>query len=445
MTQNVSPVPLLWVIPLALYLVSFILTFDSPRWYGRRVWLPLFVFAVALMLGFLFPQDRNAGLRFVIPVFTIGFFICAMVCHGELYRLRPPARWLTNFYLSISIGGALGGLFVGLVAPLLFHDYLELPIGLLVTVLLIASILHRSAPSLPGPLARYLEYALLTALTGGFLYLLAWEYPHWASQFRLMSRNFYGAVRVMDIAETAETEPMRRLQHGTIDHGSEFMNPAFHRKPTTYYGPTSGVGIALADRPDQPTRSVGIIGLGAGTLSAYARPGDTYRFYEINPEVVKIARSDFYFLKECPAKWDIVLGDARLSLEREPPHIFDVLAVDAFSGDAIPVHLLTAEAIQEDFRHLKPSGVLAIHVSNKFLRLASVLARAAADLHKSAALFSNPDDDYAGIYGSDWVILTEDPRVLERPEWHVPHRLPMPAPTPSLWTDDYSNLLQIIK
>ncbi len=445
MTQNVSPVPLLWVIPLALYLVSFILTFDSPRWYGRRVWLPLFVFAVAVMLAFLFPQDRNAGLRFVIPVFTLGFFICAVVCHGELYRLRPPSKWLTSFYLSISIGGALGGLFVGVAAPYLFHDYLELPIGLLITVLLLAAVLHHDVPSLPGPVARYLEYALLTALTGGFVYLLAWEYPHWASQYKLMTRNFYGAVRVMDIAETDETEPMRRLQHGTIDHGSEFLNPRFHRKPTTYYGPASGAGIALADRASQPARTVGIVGLGAGTLAAYARPGDTYRFYEINPEVVKIAESDFYFLRECPAKWDIVLGDARLSLEKEPPGMFDVLAIDAFSGDAIPIHLLTAEAIQQDFRNLKRDGILAIHVSNKFLRLGSVLARAGADLHKPAMLISNSDNDDAGIYGSDWVIMAADPHVLERPEWQVPQRTAMPAPTPTLWTDDYSNLLRIIK
>lgn len=443
LTQNVSPVPLLWVAPLALYLLSFILTFESDRWYGRPVWFPLFVFAAAVMLALLFPEDRNAGLRIVIPVFTAGFFVCAMVCHGELYRLRPPPSRLTSFYLMIALGGALGGVFVGVLAPLLFSDYLELPIGLLITAILVGVVLPRAKPSLPGPMARYVEYAVVGALVCGFVYLLAWDHPRWARGFMAMRRNFYGAIRVNDITETDETEPMRELHHGTINHGSEFTRVPFHRRPTTYYGTASGIGIALADRPGTPPRTVGVVGLGAGTISAYARPGDTYRFYEINPMILDIAKTYFFYLKECPAKWDVILGDGRLSLERETAR-FDVIAVDAFSGDSIPVHLLTLEAFREYFHHLKPDGVVAMHVSNKFLSLGGVVAKAAQVLQKDAILIASADDNFSGAYQADWVMLASDPSVLQRKEWHVPQRMLL-EPASELWTDDYSNLLGILK
>lgn len=444
MTQNISPVPLLWVAPLALYLLSFILTFESDRWYDRRAWFPLFIFAAALMLAFLFPDNRNAGLKIVIPMFAICFFICAMVCHGELYRLRPSPRWLTSFYLMISLGGALGGLFVGVAAPMIFPLYLELPIGLLLTVALIGVVLKQAPPSLPGPLARYIEYGLIAVLAGGFVYLLAWETPRWALKYRVIQRNFYGAIRVEDTSETEDVEPVRELQHGTISHGTEYLRNPFHRRPTTYYGSASGVGVALTSFAGDFPRSVGVVGLGAGTLSAYAKREDTYHFYEINPLVVDIARNQFFYLKECPAKVEITLGDARLSMERETPQQFDVLAVDAFSGDSIPVHLLTVEAFREYFRHLKPNGILAVHVSNKYLRLGSVVARAAHVLQKNVALITNPDDEYSGVYGSDWMMVTGDPDLLKRREWNTSTREKLPEDA-DLWTDDYSNLFKILK
>lgn len=444
MTQNISPIPLIWVLPLGLYLLSFILTFESSRWYRRRVWFPLFVFAAAFMLAFLAPTNRNTPLKYLVPIFATGFFICAMTCHGELYRLRPSPRRLTSFYLSISLGGALGGVFVGLLAPVWFRYYLELPLGMLVTVCLMAAVLRRSPPALPGPVGRYIEYALVTALAGGFIYLIAWENPRRLMDYRLAERNFYGAVRVSNSEETDEAEAMRELQHGTISHGTEFLRADLHRRPTTYYGPASAVGIALADRPGAPSRRrAGAIGLGAGTLAAYGRSGDWYTFYEINPMIVDIAKTEFFYLKDCPARWDIVLGDARLSLERQAPQNFDVLAVDAFSGDSIPAHLLTLEAFREYFRHLKPDGVLAVHVSNKYLRLAGVVARAAQALNKAAAEINSPDDEFAGVYSADWVVVVSDPAILRRPEWNVPYRGKV-VPT-ELWTDDYSNLVKILK
>jgi spermidine synthase len=443
LTQNISPVPLFWVVPLSLYLLSFILTFESERWYGRRFWFPLFVFAVAFMLSFLFPDNRNAGIRYQGPVFTAGFFICAMTCHGELSRLKPPSRWLTSFYLMVSLGGALGGLFVGVIAPLVFKTYLELPVALLVMVVLMGIVLPRSAPMFPGPHARYVEFALIGSLCGGLFYLLAWEDPRWISQYREVRRNFYGVVYVTDVAETAETEAVRELHHGTISHGMEFLRPDLRRRPTTYYGPRSAVGIAL--RVPRLQRKVGVIGLGAGTISAYARRGDTYRFYDINPAVAEIARNDFYFLRECPATLEIVLGDARLSLEREPAQHFDVLAVDAFSGDSIPTHLLTLEAFREYFRHLNPDGLLLMHVSNRFLKLGSVVVRAARTLHKKAIYVSNPDDNLDGVYSSDWIVLANREQTLAQPQWTQAGVEPLPDPSPDLWTDDYSNLLNILK
>ncbi len=444
LTQNISPVPLLWVLPLALYLLSFILTFESDRWYGRAVWFPLFIFAVAFLLAFLFPENRNVPLKYVIPVFTISFFVCAMVCHGELYRLRPAPRRLTEFYLMVSVGGALGGVFVGMLSPMLFRYYMELPIGLLAAVVLVGLVLNRSKPSFPGPVARYVEYTLVASLAVGLVYLLAWENPKFLAEYKRVGRNFYGTIRVSDDVETETTESMRELLNGTISHGTEFLKAALHRRPTTYYGPASAVGIALTDRPGSEHRKVGVIGLGAGTISAYGRAGDQFRFYEINPMVVDIAKTDFFYLKECPAKWDVVLGDARLSLEREAPENFDVLAVDAFTGDSIPVHLLTVEAFKEYFRHLKPDGLLAIHVSNRFLKLDGVVARAAEALKKSVVLIDSPEDNFMGTFSSDWMVITGDPRVLERPEWKVPQREPAPPGT-ELWTDDFSNLVTILK
>ncbi|HZT36889.1 MAG TPA: fused MFS/spermidine synthase [Bryobacteraceae bacterium] len=443
MTQNIAPIPLLWVAPLALYLLSFILTFEGSRWYSRRIWLPAFIIAAALITALLFPDARNASVKTVIPLFSAGFFCCAMTCHGELYRLRPSARHLTAFYLMIAAGGAAGGLFVGIASPLLFNNYLELPIALLVAVILVMIALRRAAPSLPGPHGRLIEYALTGALASGLIYLVAWEDPHWAAGYRVIQRNFYGVLRVEDVDADDGAPEMRQLHHGTINHGAEFLRADWHRRPTTYYGPKSGVGLAI--RAALAPRRVGIIGLGAGTLAAYAAPGDTFRFYEINPLVVDIARSQFYFLRECPARVDIVMGDARLSLEREQPQNYDVLAVDAFSGDSIPVHLLTVEAFREYFRHLKPEGVLAVHVSNKYLELAKVVAEAARALNKHAILINNDSEKEQGIYTADWVLLATDPNLFAMPQWIVADRDPLPDPVRREWTDDYSSILGILK
>jgi spermidine synthase len=444
LTQNIAPLPLLWVVPLALYLVSFILTFESERWYRRRYWFPAFIVSVSMMMAFLFPENRNADVKWAIPLFVAGFFCCAITCHGELYRLRPAPAALTHFYLMLSLGGALGGFFVSVIAPAAFNYYYEVPLALLVSVACVALVLNRGETALPGPSARIVEWGLLCATGAGLVYLTAWELPRWSRQYRVMERSFYGVLRVEDTPETETTAGLRELHHGTINHGAEFTEPRRHREPTTYYGPDSGVGLAIRNAPASGRR-IGIIGLGAGTLAAYGHSGDFYRFYEINPLVVEIAQKEFYFLKESPAAYAIALGDARLSLEREQPENFDVLAVDAFSGDSIPVHLLTVEAFREYIRHVRPQGIVAVHVSNKYLNLEKVVARATQTLGLHACMVDDEGNSDKAIARSDWVLVTAQSALLDRPEWKTLGRRELEPSNVRLWTDDYSSILEIIK
>ncbi len=445
LSANVAAIPFLWILPLTLYLLSFILCFENPRWYHRSIFLRLFGVAVASMAYALSEEFQNTRYLFtvLIPFFAAGLFICCMVCHGELVRLKPPPSRLTSFYVMIALGGALGGVFVGLIAPRVFTGYYELPLGLAACAVLVLAVL-RSDPASgvagswtqPGPLVAGV---LVLAVVG----YLGFVMQQRGEGVRLVARNFYGRLKIVDSESDDGDERVRRLTHGTITHGEQFLSVALQSRPTTYYGENSGIGRAIRqDQQNGPMR-VGVIGLGAGTLAAYSRPGDYYRFYEINPLVVSIARSWFTFLKNSKAKIDVALGDARLSLEREPPENFDVLAVDAFSGDAIPVHLLTREAFALYFHHLKPDGVLAIHVSNKHLDLKPVVQTAALSLSKESRLIDT-DDEGNEVFGSTWVLVTAGTGFFDKP------LLSKASPVRStrhvrLWTDDYSNLFTILK
>jgi SAM-dependent methyltransferase len=354
------------------------------------------------------------------------------------------SRWklFASAEVTVSVGGALGGVFAGLVAPLIFNDYTELPLSFVLTTIVIGLLVHYSETFLGSGHARPIEVALLATILFGSAFLCLSEPPQGSAHCLLMKRNFYGAVRVYEYPETDQTEAMRELVHGNVNHGSEFMRASFHRYPTTYYGPTSGIGIALADRPGR--RSVAIIGLGTGTLAAYARAGDRYRFYEVNPIVIEISKSYFFYLKECRAQWDVVLSDGRLALEQEAPDQFDVVALDAFSGDSPPVHLLTIEAFRQYFRVLKPNGVLAVHVSNNYVRLDKVVATVASTLKKGAVMITSVRDQSKGTLPSKWIVLATNPAAFERPEWKVTHRKPLSGGADS-WTDDFSNVMDILK
>jgi SAM-dependent methyltransferase len=250
---------------------------------------------------------------------------------------------------------------------------------------------------------------------------------------------------VNDEGDGVEEARIRKLTHGTINHGEEFLDAGRLLQPTTYYGRNSGIGIAIQEAQGRLGLRVGVIGLGTGTIATYGRPGDTYRFYDINPLVIDIARSQFRFVPESKAKVDIVLGDARLSLEREPPQNYDILAVDAFSSDAIPIHLLTREAFALYFRHLRPGGVLAVHVSNKHLRLAPIVRTAATSLDKRSVMIDTDDEDDNAVFGATWLLISSRDSFFQYPFIRRSSTPVKDIPGLRMWTDDYSNLFQILK
>jgi hypothetical protein len=451
-TQNIAAIPLFWVVPLAVYLLSFILTFESTRWYHRAL-LALFA-PVLLEMGYaLDERGQVQRLGILLPLFLGGLFLCCMVCHGELARTKPATRWLTSFYLMVAFGGALGGLFVAVVAPETFPALWEFPILLVLTpaVILIRLLLeHRDPRVIPAPAAltgsrafswlgggaRFWSLWTLSSLAvvglAGYLAQGQWQDR---SAARLLTRNFYGALSVADY----EDPDLRELAHGTIIHGEQYLSADKRRIPLTYYAPGTGVGLLMQDMVRQGRLRLGVIGLGAGTMAAWGRPGDTVRFYEINRAMVDIARTQFSYLGDCGCRPEVIMGDARLSLEREAGEQYDVLVVDAFSGDSIPVHLLTREAFEVYFRHLRPDGILAVHVTNSYLDLSHPVAAVAHDLGREAHLIVNEEDEASATFSSDWMLIGT--QLSRRFAWIGAKETPVaPLPGRGVWTDDYSNL-----
>ena len=434
LTENVAPIPLLWVLPLALYLLTFTLAFNRRSLYSR--WLMVRLLALTLgSLGYaIYEPSFTESLQVSVPLFCAGLFLCCLFCHGELVTRRPAAKHLTSFYLMISLGGALGAIFVGLIAPRIFPAIYEFPLALVLTAALAAAVLWSV-----GWLERVFWIAATLAMTA----VLIRNVHYYQKDAVVIARNFYGALRVKEFHDWLK-QPYHTLYHGTIEHGAQFVNPPQSLQATTYYGPHSGVGIALDYFSGSPKR-VGVIGLGAGTLAAYGKTSDFLRFYEINPLVLKIANGSFSYLRDTPARTDVVIGDARLSLAAEPSQQFDVLAVDAFSGDAIPVHLLTKEAFALYLHHLKPNGVLAIHTSNTYLDLAPVVQLLADDAGSPARMISNGDDKRKLIDSSDWVLVTRNATFLNDLESSTFIETIAVPPRLKLWTDDYNNVFQIMR
>jgi SAM-dependent methyltransferase len=439
LTQNVAAVPLLWLAPLTLYLVTFIIAFEGGTWYRPQVLWPFVLVWLAGMGWILVDADFHYDLPMQLGMFLPGLFLGCLFCHGEIYRLRPAPRHLTKFYLVVSAGGALGGLLVAVVAPLAFDAYYELGIGMTVLALLAA--------------LRFLELGRVQSIAAlgvlmGVAACAAYDAFHYHRDVRVSERGFYGVLRVKEYGSPGEPSHLRRLVHGTIMHGEQYLHDERRRFITTYYQETSGIGLAIKSRQDRGPVRIGVIGLGTGTLAAYGRPGDVYRFYDIDARVVNIARQEFTFLGDSAAKIEVALGDARLTLEREPPQAFDVLAVDAFSSDAIPVHLITGEALGIYLRHVKPDGIVAFHVSNRFLDLIPVVARLASENGAHAVLVNDdPEDEDESLRSrSDWVLVSRDPAALRREP--IAKGGGQPAEDRSewrTWTDGYSNLIQILK
>jgi hypothetical protein len=431
LTQNVAAIPFLWVLPLSVYLLSFVLTFESDRWYRRRVFLPLAAAMLALC-AFGLQHRIGAQIKSALPIYVVGLFVLCMFLHGEMARLRPAAAWLTRFYLMLSLGGAIGGVGVGLVAPHVLPGYYELGLGLMLCALAGAWLWR----------GQRIGIAASLAMAACCAWFFAQQVQRDAKGLWRMERNFYGALRTTD-TRTEANGTVRRLYHGSIQHGEQYLAPALRRHATTYYGATSGIGRAIAAAPAGPRR-VGLIGLGAGTLAVYGRTGDVYRFYEINPLVFDLADREFSFLADSAARIERVLGDARLALEREEPQGFDVLAVDAFSGDSIPVHLLTAQAMDVYLRHMQPSGVIAFHVSNRYLELAPVVDKIARAKGLHAALVDDEPTN-SHLDTTDWVLVSRDPLALLREPIRGATSSPQPIAGLKPWTDEFNNLFGVLK
>jgi len=448
--QNVASAPFLWIVPLVLYLLSFVIAFEGNAGrglYGPRWGIPSALISAVLMSIGLTASSGVLDVHLTVPLYCGGVLFACLFCHGELAARRPGASGLTRFYLMISLGGALGGIFVGLVAPRVFRTVIELPLAL-------AAICAAAIPiGLTQPLlARRWRIGLAALASIGLVATVAFDvqYQDFIGRDVIrMKRNFYGTLRVREVGEGDRR--VRRLLHGVILHGEQALNGPARRLAGTYYSASSGVGLAIGAVQSQgrPLR-LGVIGLGTGTLAAYGRDGDSITFYEIDPDVVSIARSDFSYLGDSRAALQIVLGDGRLSLQHAldtgaAPR-FDVLAIDAFSSDSIPVHLLTREAIALYAQCLAPDGLIAVHISNRFLDLKPVLAAIADAIGLHARLVrDDPEEGLVDASSSDWVLIGRDAAAFGRPPIADRAEDLPPRPGSRLWTDQSNDLLHIIK
>ena len=432
-TQNVASVPFLWVLPLSLYLFSFVLAFDHPRWYRA----PFFVGAVALTAPAMAWLVPSLDLKLASSVFFAGLFVACMFCHGELARLRPDPRYLTRFYLMISLGGALGAVLIAIVAPMTLRGYFEVNIALILLALVL--LLQLSGR------ARIVGLAVL-GVTAFFSIRGGYDY---ASEVRVMERDFYGVVRTRD---NPTPVPYRSMLHGSIVHGGQLLGDAYRNVPSDYFGPGSGYGrlfAALNDLYPAP-RKVGIIGLGAGVVASYGRRGDSFTFYEISPRVVDVAHSEFTFLRDTAATTEVVLGDGRLSLEREPPRRYDVLGIDAFAGDSIPMHLLTREAMEQYVRHLTRDGVIVFQATNRYVDLMPVVKRLASEFDMEAVLVSDvPAGSQLGaeywLSATDQILVTRNRALLEADALRYVTTPINDRADLATFTDAHHNMFRILK
>jgi hypothetical protein len=439
-TSNIAAIPLLWVLPLAVYLTTFILAFDRPAFYRRGLVVRVLVVMLASLAYALSEPGFSLPILLTIGFFLLECFAACLFCHGETYALRPRrSSETTLFYLFVSAGGAAGTFLVAIVFPLLFAANYDLALAFLATAIV----------AIPANWGDGLARRLLWTTASVILFILTIAlHRTFAKQSLLQVRNFYGTLRVTQADAPAVHVPMRTLLHGSVKHGTQIFDPALSRVPTTYYATDSGIGLALrfcCDNPSPRPRNIGVIGLGAGTIAAYGQPKDRIRFYEINPKVEPVARNLFTYMRDSSAEITVVPGDARTSLASEPPQQFDVLAVDAFSGDAIPLHLLTTQALQLYLRHLKRNGILAFHVSNQYLDLPPQLALLAQSAHLDVRNVVTDGEDARGEFRAEWILMTYDPTFFTQPELtSVANRVSV-KPGLRLWTDDYSSLLPILR
>ncbi|MCP4624582.1 MAG: spermidine synthase [bacterium] len=459
-TQDFSVIPFLWVLPLSLYLCTFIIAFDSPKWYRREIWVPAFLLSAGVITYLLQPKT-DLPIVTTIGLYSAAMFCIVMVCHGELVRSKPPPRRLTFFYLMISLGGALGGAFVNFVATNVFAAFWELHVSVSLAAVLVGFSLLRLRGKRAGrgySAARW-SWAAATIVLVAFLVNTIIE----AEGDALTTlRNFYGVLRVHE-QDKDKRSHRRKLYHGQINHGLQLLHPKQKHRIVSYYSAHSGLGIAFRRHPKRLARSsqivtdkqnlnlhVGVIGLGIGVVASWGLPGDSFRFYEINPGVVSLANEYFTIMKDSKAMLKVIEGDGRISLEREfrehGSMQFDLLIADAFAGDAIPVHLVTREALELYLKHLRADGILALHISNRHLDLMPVVYGLATTLDIPAILVKKKKRSRDYIKGSKWVLLTKNKRFLKHPRV-LKYVTPWPDDIRDdiVWTDNYSSIFELLK
>ncbi len=450
--QNVAVVPLLWIVPLGLYLVSFVIVFAGDRAYRRGLMLPLLA---AATVGALF--TLSGGIRIGLPLraglLCAHLFVACIVLHGEMARLRPDPSRLTGYYLAVSAGGALGTAFVTFAAPLLFRGYWEYHVALAAAWGLPLAVLLRAERGHDGARSAWRWGAALASILALTVFL-RWNTLAAMAQTVYADRNFYGALLVVEREPENPARHRLELTNGGILHGAQFVAPELRRLPTAYYTEEGGLGIGLraaraANREaggDGRLR-IGCVGLGVGVAAALAEPGDAVRFYELNPSVTRVAGTRFTFLADSRAPVDVVPGDARISLERElageGSRGYDVLVVDAFTGDAVPAHLLTRECLRLYRKHLSSGGRLLLHVSNRYLDLRPLVLGLADDAGMAAAVIETPGDGLRAE-GATWGVLVDRPDALAAEEREAAARSrPLPVRR-IVWTDEYSNLFGLL-
>ncbi len=467
--HDVAVVPLLWIAPLSIYLLTFILCF-SGHGYPRR----LFIVAMMLSTGYIV-LDKTGGVGWLnerlglgltsvtgvpdnymaaLAVFLLAMFSCCMVCHGELWRLKPAPARLTSFYLHVSFGGAVGGILVGIGAPLLLNEYHEMSIGIILCWFLALAVVFIDRTSALYNGRPTWAWSILGALFCGLVGGLVGDALDHSPGRVARSRNFYGVLTV-NAHETKNIDDYHlTMVNGLILHGLQYLEDDRRHKPTTYYTDVSGVGLAMRYTADRPNRHVAVVGLGTGTLAVHAKAGDLIRFYEIDPDVVDFAKRFFTYLDDTEADCEVVLGDARISLEREletsGSHRFDVLILDAFSSDAIPAHLLTREAMGTYLGHLVDDpgrqGILAVHISNRYLNLLPITRALARSLDLDLASISTSADEDTDAYAATWILMSRRgglQQIVEG-EDYVDLKADDGSKKLPLWTDDYTNILGVL-
>jgi len=439
--QDIMVVPFLWVLPLSLYLLSFVVCFAGEKYYVRGVFLGAYILAIG-GVGFACVYQEHLSVWQQILIYCVFLFSCCMVCHGELFALRPGRRQLTGYYLMIACGGAAGGFFVAVICPLIFTTYRELYVGILLCCIIVLCCANLAGLSR----RRRIIWGVVLAAVGACAVFFSGPVSYGDKRVAATCRNFFGVLTVWEERSGDVVWDRYVLQHGSTFHGLQYVNRAKRSAPTAYYGRQSGIGLAMGHFRREGPRRIGVVGLGVGTLATYTRRGDYIRFYEINPAVKDFAEEYFTYLADCNGQVDVVIGDGRLSLEDERRQGFDLLVLDAFASDSVPVHLLTKEAFVIYLRHLKPDGVLALHVSSRALDLRGVVLKAAEYFRLKSVWIESPADAAEGLFVADWILLTKNEEFMNlKAIRQAGLDAEVDLARTALWTDDYVNLLQVVR